>query len=168
MKTNSKNISLLVVGTGLFIFLGLYAQNNQKKDNKKMTKKENVSVNKDLNDMQCHVLWEKGTERPFTGKYWDNYDKGTYYCAACNEPLFDSGTKFKSGTGWPSFFKPLERNSIEEHADNSLGMQRTEVLCSNCGGHLGHVFNDGPEPTGLRYCINSASLTFVKAGDSNK
>ena len=111
-----------------------------------------------LTPQQYRVLREKGTEPPFTGKYWNEHADGVYRCAACGNPLFDAATKFESGTGWPSFYKPLEANSVGTEEDRSLFMRRTEVHCAKCGGHLGHVFDDGPKPTGLRYCINSASL----------
>jgi peptide-methionine (R)-S-oxide reductase len=115
-----------------------------------------------LSPEQYHVLREKGTERPFSGKYWNLKDDGTYSCAACGQELFKSETKFDSGCGWPSFFDALDKSKVETHEDHSHGMHRIEVTCSKCGGHLGHVFPDGPNPTGLRYCINSASLDFKR------
>jgi peptide-methionine (R)-S-oxide reductase len=123
---------------------------------------------RELTPEQYAVLREKGTERAFTGKYWNTKDKGTYRCAGCGELLFESDTKYDSGCGWPSFYAPANTNVIAEAADNSHFMQRTEVLCSKCGGHLGHVFNDGPNPTGLRYCINSASLKFEGKTEEKK
>lgn len=107
------------------------------------------------------VLREKGTEPPFTGEYNEHWEDGVYLCYACDLPLFDSTTKFHSGSGWPSYWHPTTSSAVEEHADSSYGMIRTEVTCARCGGHLGHVFGDGPQPTGLRYCINSLSLKFV-------
>ena len=115
-----------------------------------------------LTPEQYHVLREKGTERPFTGEYADAHDPGMYRCAGCGNPLFDADTKYESGSGWPSFYEPVAKEAVETETDRKFGMARTEVLCAKCGGHLGHVFPDGPEPTGLRYCMNSAALKLEK------
>lgn len=116
---------------------------------------------KELSPEQYRILREKGTERAFTGKYWNNFELGTYVCAGCGTELFESDTKFESSCGWPSYFEPIDSSRIIYKEDNSFGMKRTEVICAKCGGHLGHVFNDGPPPTGLRYCINSGSMKFI-------
>lgn len=123
--------------------------------------KSNDEWAKELSQMEYYVLREAGTERPFTDNFWDNKEKGIYVCRACNLALFSSETKYKSGTGWPSFYKPVVENYIKEDTDYKLGYARTEVRCARCDGHLGHVFPDGPKPTGLRYCINGVSLDFV-------
>lgn len=117
-----------------------------------------------LTPEQYAVLRNKGTERAFTGQYWNLKDDGTYLCAGCGEELFTSDTKFDSGCGWPSFYDAIDKSKIIEEEDFSHGMHRIEVMCANCGGHLGHVFPDGPNPTGLRYCINSVSVDFKKSG----
>ena len=150
---------------GLIVLL-----NSRLKENGVMKKEEKIITDEEwknkLTSAEYHILREKGTERPFTGKYDEFFEDGRYRCAGCDEELFISETKYNSGCGWPAFYESLP-NKIEESEDNSFGMKRIEITCKNCGGHLGHVFNDGPKPTGLRYCINSTSLDFEPDKDND-
>src|SRR5882672_529516 len=130
--------------------------------------KTDAEWRKVLNPMQFRVLREKDTERAYSGQYWHSKQEGTYVCAACDLELFSSKTKFDSGTGWPSYWQPIAKDHVETSTDHDLGYERVEVHCARCGGHLGHVFDDGPRPTGLRYCMNSVSLKFVRAQPAKK
>ena len=138
-------------------------ENAEMAEHYEVTKSE-AEWKQELTPEEFHILREQGTERAFTGDLWDHHEDGVYVCAACGQELFDSQTKFDSGTGWPSYYEPISEDTIGTESDRSYGMRRTEVHCSRCGGHLGHVFPDGPRPTGLRYCINSASLDFKPRG----
>ena len=121
-----------------------------------------------LTEIQYYVTRQKGTERPFQNEYWDSKEDGIYRCVCCNQPLFDAKAKYESGTGWPSFYQPIDPAAVAEESDNTLFTRRTEILCSHCNAHLGHVFPDGPDPTGLRYCMNSASLMLVPKAESDE
>jgi len=149
-----KIVTLLIFLTAAF---NLSAQNT-----KYPITKTDAEWRKILTTEQYQVTRKKGTERAYSGVYWNNHKTGIYKCVCCGQELFSSSTKFESGTGWPSFWQPLKKNNVEELTDNSYGMVRTKVNCSRCGAHLGHVFDDGPKPAGLRYCMNSASLIFEK------
>ncbi len=168
-------IITLFCGLSAFVLLNCYGQNGKKSDQTVYSRTDTTQVNLSNSEWQrllpsdvYQVARLKGTERPFTSPYEHSKEVGTFYCAACGNPLFRSNAKYESGCGWPSFFEPIRKNSIVEAADNSLGMRRIEVMCGRCKSHLGHVFDDGPPPTGLRYCINGVVLDFEKAQAANK
>ena len=154
-----------VILTILMVALAASAAGEDKPMTNKVVKTD-TEWKEQLTDMEYYVTRQKGTERPYTGAYWDNKDIGIYSCVGCGADLFLSDTKFDSGCGWPSYFKPVSDKVITENKDTSNGMVRTEVICTKCEAHLGHVFPDGPPPTGLRYCINSASMTFLKLDEA--
>ena len=156
---NFTQMNKLIVFFSAFFLISLSAFSQSRKF---AITKSDEEWKKQLSPEAYQVTRKEGTERAYTGKYWDNHEKGIYNCVCCGQELFSSATKFESGTGWPSFYKSISKNNVLDEPDNSFGMERMKVTCSKCGAHLGHVFEDGPKPTGLRYCINSVSLVFAR------
>jgi methionine-R-sulfoxide reductase len=175
-KTNKGNVRfLLLAGFISFVIATISCNNNvvntqtkinimnnEMNSDSTLVNKTDSEWNAQLTPDQYYVLRKKGTERPFTSKWENNYDGGIYSCVGCGNELFKSDSKFDAGCGWPSFFEALDSSKIKTEIDNTLGMQRVEIMCAKCGGHLGHVFDDGPKPTGLRYCVNGTALNFLK------
>jgi peptide-methionine (R)-S-oxide reductase len=156
-------MAMVCLGSTVVSWAGLYAVQDNPTTKRAKVVKTDRQWRQQLTDLEYKVTRKKGTERAYSGKYWNNKEEGVYTCKCCDQPLFNSKTKFKSGTGWPSFYRPLNSTAIKNVVDRSGWTVRTETVCSRCDAHLGHVFDDGPRPTGLRYCMNSVALNFIKA-----